>query len=372
MSNKRFAVIILAAGASSRMTAFKPLLVVGSKTITEWLISIYLDMHVDIFLVTGYRSNDLRKFVQNWNITVIENEDYSRGMFSSVQCGAKSLSPQYNAFFVHPVDIPMVRPSTIRRLLDTYNERPDSIIYPVFDGKRGHPPLISYKLKDAIQRQYDNGGLREFLELYNDSAIDVSVPDQFIHRDIDTDDDYGLLVHDYQNYNVPTEKECFYILDRVVVVTQNVRNHSLKVAEVAMTLGKALLDVGKHIDLDVIKAASLLHDIAKGQKKHAAAGMEILIELGFAKIGEIISMHMYIPGDIINVSLEAKVTALADKFVKGDRLVTIEQRFQPSIDKFKKNPGVLAGVLSRKKQAIMIKNEIEALLGYPIKIDMFT
>ncbi len=371
MSRKRLAAIILAAGESSRMTAFKPLLKVGSNTITERLISIYLDIHIDVFLVTGYRSDNLRKAVQNWNITIIENKDYSRGMFSSIQCGAKSLNTLYNAFFVHPVDIPLVRPSTIKRLINIYNERADSIIYPIFDGKRGHPPLIPYKLKDAIQHPGDIGGLREYLELYNDSAVEVSTPDHFILQDIDTDDDYRVLVHDFQNYNVATDLECFEILDRVVGVTQNIRNHSLKVAEVAMTLGKALLNAGQQIDLDAVKAASLLHDIAKGQKKHAVVGKDILTELGFAKIGEIISMHMYIPEDVINVSLEAKVTALSDKFVKGERLVTIEQRFQPSIEKFKDNPGVLAGVLIRKKQALMIKKEIDILLGYSIAIDMF-
>jgi hypothetical protein len=91
--------------------------------------------------------------------------------------------------------------------------------------------------------------------------------------------------------------------------------------------------------------------------------------MGFGRIGEIVSMHTDLPESDIHVSIEAKIVHLADKFVSEDKLVTIEQRFDPL--RFKNTPEAQAKVRMRKQQALDIKKELEDLLCHPIEIESF-
>ena len=85
-------------------------------------------------------------------------------MFSSIQAGTRLLQPSHRAIFVMPVDIPLVRSSTIKRLLGVAEEQPDSIIFPVFNKKRGHPPLIPSSLIPDILGWNQGGGLKAILD----------------------------------------------------------------------------------------------------------------------------------------------------------------------------------------------------------------
>lgn len=197
---KSFAVLILAGGFSRRMGKFKPLLSIGGETITDHLISTFLSSEVEVYLVVGYQGEELSAAIKNRNITVVENPDYSRGMFNSVQAGVRALTPGYEAFFVIPVDIPLVRPPTIRRLLTAYGKYPGKIVYPVFHMKRGHPPLIPISLAPVIAEWKRGGSLRAVLNSYERLALEVSVPDKNILLDIDTTDDYKLLAERFRRY----------------------------------------------------------------------------------------------------------------------------------------------------------------------------
>ena len=151
MKSGRYAAIILAGGLSTRMRQFKPLLPLGEGTITDRVIATFLSCDIDVILVAGNRQDELQKGIKKWDITIIENPDYTKGMFSSIQAGTRLLQPSHRAIFVMPVDIPLVRSSTIKRLLDVAEEQPDSIIFPVFDKKRGHPPLIPSSLIPELE-----------------------------------------------------------------------------------------------------------------------------------------------------------------------------------------------------------------------------
>ena len=100
--------------------------------------------------MVGHRQDEIKAGIKKRDITIVYNPDYEQGMFSSIQAGIRRLQTAPQAFFILPVDIPLVRPATIRRLMDAAAENPDKIIYPIFGGKRGHPPLIPSSLIPAI------------------------------------------------------------------------------------------------------------------------------------------------------------------------------------------------------------------------------
>jgi CTP:molybdopterin cytidylyltransferase MocA len=189
----RYAAIILAGGLSTRMKQFKPLLPLGRETITDRVIDLFLNEGVDVFLIAGYRHNDILAGIKKRDITIIYNPDYEKGMFSSVQAGVRRLNAGYEAFFVSPVDIPLVSPATIQRLMEAGEENPGKIIYPVFGGKRGHPPLIPSALAPTILGWEKGGGLKAALKSRERLAVEIVVPDSFILFDIDTPEDYAEL-----------------------------------------------------------------------------------------------------------------------------------------------------------------------------------
>ena len=102
--------IILAAGLSSRMGQFKPLMSLGDRTILERVLALCESSNIDdIVVVIGHRAADMRSALAGRKVRCIENRHYQDGMFSSLLAGLSAISPQSGAFFVLPVDIPLVR-----------------------------------------------------------------------------------------------------------------------------------------------------------------------------------------------------------------------------------------------------------------------
>ncbi|MEW5724821.1 MAG: nucleotidyltransferase family protein [Thermodesulfobacteriota bacterium] len=190
----RITTLVLAAGLSTRMGRFKPLLPLGGRTALELVIGCHRRAGImDIRVVAGHRADEVRPVAENAGARVLENPAFREGMFSSVLCGLRSLRPETEAFFVHPVDVPLVRPETLSRLKSAWDEGRDLIIHPVFRGRRGHPPLISRQLLGTLLAWTGEGGLKRVLEPFKSETIGVEVPDEFILLDMDVPQDYQRL-----------------------------------------------------------------------------------------------------------------------------------------------------------------------------------
>lgn len=198
MNNSKIAAIILAAGYSSRMKAFKPLLPLGRVTILERVISLFKTAGFsDVRVVTGFRAPELIKLLNNLEVTAIVNEHFRDGMFSSIVAGVSSLNKDKEGFFLLPVDIPLVRRQTLLDLYSVFQSSDRDIIYPCFRGKRGHPPLISARFIAEIRNYQEKGGLRSFLAQHQEKALDLPVADEFILLDMDKADDYQHVLDLY-------------------------------------------------------------------------------------------------------------------------------------------------------------------------------
>ena len=98
-----------------------------------------------------------------------------------------------------PVDIPLVKSSSIRSLLSAYREHPGKIIYPIFHTKRRHPPLIPIALAPVIAEWERDGNLRDVLSAHEKLAIEVDVNDENILLDMNTTADYQALLKRLHN-----------------------------------------------------------------------------------------------------------------------------------------------------------------------------
>ena len=187
--------IIPAAGYSSRMGALKPTLKLGDKTVLERAIGLFRDSGIkDVIVVVGHGASQTIPIVHECGAQAVMNKQFDRGMFSSVQEGVRALSPDSRAFFMLPVDIPLVRPQTIKDLLGSYYSGMGKIVFPAFLGKRGHPPLVDASYRNEILSHSGEGGLRAVFRKHEDQSIQIEVEDEMILFDLDTPADYEALV----------------------------------------------------------------------------------------------------------------------------------------------------------------------------------
>jgi molybdenum cofactor cytidylyltransferase len=358
--------LILAAGSSSRMGAFKPLLPLGGSTTLEEAISRFLKAGIpNIKVVVGYKAELITPILDRQGIQWVLNERYDRGMLSSVLAGVGSLDSSVDAFFLLPVDIPFVKPKTIEALCEAYSNGDSWVIYPCFQGRRGHPPLISTScIPKDLSSDYP-GGLRDFLTQYETMARDVEVADEAILMDCDTPADYERLKAYAVRQDIPTEQEC-EALWAGFRTSENVKSHSRTVAQLARLLAVHLNLTGLCLNLDMIVAAGTLHDLAKGQPDHAQRAAQILHGLGYPQVGQIVASHMDIRHTKGSLT-ECDLVYLADKLVDGDQVVSLEDRFKKSTEKFSGKPEILKAVSNRFNNARVIQKAAEAVLGQPLE-----
>ena len=361
----RTVALVLAAGYSSRMGSFKPLARLGTCTLIDEAVTLFLRAGIaDVRVVVGHRADELTPVLDLLGIKWIFNAEYDRGMFSSVLAGIKSFEPDVDAFFLLPCDIPLVSSETIRALLGAYNPDDPKIIYPRFVGQRGHPPLIpAAYLNENAPPDYP-GGLRALLGRHEHNSIDVDVPDENILLDCDTPSDYRILVERRSRESIPTEEECDAVCSGLKISGQ-VTAHSRVVAELARTLAVLLNRAGLALDLPLIVAAGRLHDIARGQPDHAGAGARLIAEMGYPRVGAVVAKHMDIQSHGPSLD-EADLIYFADKCVEEDRLVSLEERFEKSMSRYADRPHILKKIVRRFDEAKNIGKRIEALLRQPV------
>ena len=356
--------LILSAGYSSRMGDFKPLLPFGKENALLRQIKAFQRAVIqDNCVLVGHHAERLIPVIENAGAQWVLNSDYHKGMFSSVQTGVRRLaSLGCSSFFLLPVDYPLIRWWIIRILLHAYQKEDKKILYPCFRRQKGHPPLISADYIEEIIEFSGEGGLRQVLLQHERESMNVEVEEESILLDMDTQEDYQMLLKYFAQYGYLEEEKCFDLLDQENV-NPDVIAHGKKVAEVAALMGIALKQKGYLFNIHQIACAGLLHDIAKGRPDHAKAGAEIVFQhLNCPKIAEIVSCHMELGDRDITVLDEVAIVYLADKLVRGTKVVTLEERLQATLEKFKGDPSSAPFAVERIQKAERLKEQVEKIL----------
>jgi molybdenum cofactor cytidylyltransferase len=183
--------LILAAGYSHRMGTLKPLLPLGSKLVIEHILGTVAEAEIDqVMVILGYQAERVIPVLERHQVNWVVNNNFSIGMYGSIQAGVRALAPELHGFFLWPGDLPLVRGETLAKLRSSFGEGRYGIIYPCFQSRRGHPPLISASYIPVILAKEEPGGLRNLLSRHPDDALEVECDDPGILFDLDTPEDY--------------------------------------------------------------------------------------------------------------------------------------------------------------------------------------
>jgi len=362
------AAVILAAGQSSRMERFKPLLPLGERCAIERVVRTFLDADIpEVIVVTGHRAPEIHRRLAPLAVRCVTNTGFRQGMFSSVKTGIGALPTACNAFFVHPADIPLVRSHTIRRMAAAFEESAPAILYPTFEGRRGHPTLVSSSLAAAILNWKGEGGLRAFLQEREADSRELPVADEAILLDMDTPEDYRRVQGRRIRRDLPSDAECRALMVGIQHLPQPVTDHCRASAAVARHLAVVLNAAGLTLDMELAAIAALLHDIARTQTDHARAGAQLLETHGFKRLAPLVADHMDLEVGGKTPLDEAQIVFLADKLTAGNRLVDLEERFDRKMAKYGQDPVVAARIARRRENARRVRAKVETATGRTLK-----
>ncbi len=137
--------------------------------------------------------------------------------------------------------------------------------------------------------------------------------------------------------NIPNEEECEKILKKFEV-PDNILRHSRLVEKIALFLAKKLIEKGEKVDLELIRAAAILHDIDKIKTKetgnHGKLAYDFLKEK-YPEVAEVIISHLFHRSAIVPLdSWEKKLVYYADCRVNDDKLVSFEERVNYIVEKY--------------------------------------
>lgn len=181
--------IVPAAGAATRFGGDKLIADVGGERLLDRTIGALLSAGVDqIVVVVPPGASWLAHITSfgNPHVRSVVNPDPSRGMFSSIQLGARAVDEWPMA--VLPGDMPFVRADTIEKLL-TAGRRTCGIVAPRFNGRRGHPIVIPGDIRERLVAAAETTRLDEFLSSQPHWRVDIDLDDAGVLRDIDTKED---------------------------------------------------------------------------------------------------------------------------------------------------------------------------------------
>ena len=166
----------------------------------------------------------------------------------------------------------------------------------------------------------------------------------------------------------PDRQECLRLL-KEYGTPEHVIRHCMAVADTAVRIGRALNEHGYHLDLELIQAAALIHDIARVENEHWEKGYQMARNLGYNQEADIIRVHMnYSPFSPVEHVTETDLVCLGDRTVKEDEYVGLERRMEYIIEKARKqgHPEAEKRILEKKQEARLLLDGIERTIGMTV------
>lgn len=195
----KYGAVIVAAGMSTRMKRFKPLMEIHGMSMVQRIITTFQQLAIkEIVVITGFNAQELEQQLKKYGVVCIRNENYATTqMFDSVKIGLDYIKDKCDAFFFTPADVPLFTADTVVQIRDMDNGK---VRIPICNGRDGHPVYISADMVPEILQYNGDMGLKGALEELHTFEKKIPVYDLGIFMDADTVEDFEKLIklHDEQ------------------------------------------------------------------------------------------------------------------------------------------------------------------------------
>lgn len=191
----RYGVVILAAGASSRMGTPKQLLEIGGKPLLARAVEAALATPAwPVVVVLGANAGAIRPVLAPYPVLVTENEAWSEGMAASIRAGIQTLqqfSRHTDAAVIALCDQPAFSAATIGQLVAAQQATGGTIVAASYAGRRAAPALFLRRHFPTLAALTGESGARDLLNGDSEHVATVDLPDLAV--DLDTPADLAAL-----------------------------------------------------------------------------------------------------------------------------------------------------------------------------------
>ena len=189
------AVIVLAAGKSSRMKMPKQLVKIGNNFLLEFVLSKAKAINKNhVYCVLGANDARIRREISSPNVHFIYNATFNEGLSSSIVTGISKieLQPDYKAVLILLGDQPAIEKEYLNAMIALFSEDNSKIIAANYGGKLGVPAIFPQSYFSKLKNMSGDFGAKEILHK-NSDVITLNKQTNFI--DIDTEKD----LQDFKN-----------------------------------------------------------------------------------------------------------------------------------------------------------------------------
>ena len=186
-------IIVLAAGESKRFQNGNKLLSQINQVpiLINVIEEVCLTNMSNIFVVTGYEHQKIKKKLKKYDVKIIYNKNYMFGKSSSISLGINNLSKQSQAAMICLADMPLIKSHNYNKLLFTHkiNGGIKSITVPRRNGKIGNPIIWGAAYYEELLKIKGDRGGKQILNNYKQNLNYCDIESNSFFMDVDTEDD---------------------------------------------------------------------------------------------------------------------------------------------------------------------------------------
>ena len=187
-------IVILAAGAATRMKSPKQLLTWGNNTLITHTIETALELHAkEVIVVLGANYLLIEKTIKPYPITILNNKDWKKGLGSSIACGVQHIiqsNYKTSGVLITLADQPLIDAKFLLSLIQNFKPNKKHIVATSYgNSKNGVPALFDASYFETLVNLNNDYGAKHILNQHATATIKSLKPPKK-NIDIDTKEDY--------------------------------------------------------------------------------------------------------------------------------------------------------------------------------------
>lgn len=192
MSSAHLHIVVLAAGASTRLGRPKQLEPIAGRPALQHVISHAIAVggsHVSVVL--GAQAAGMTRLLQHSSATALINRHWQEGIAASIRCGVAALSPACDAVMLVLGDQVAVTAADLKRLVAAWNGQDSVLVASLYAGQPGVPAIFPrWCFAELLQLRGDQGA-KSIIQRNSSRLLQVPMPNAA--HDLDTPDDVAAL-----------------------------------------------------------------------------------------------------------------------------------------------------------------------------------
>jgi molybdenum cofactor cytidylyltransferase len=150
----------------------------------------------EVVVVGGAHIDALREALQALpQARLIEHEGWQQGQLSSLVAGLAAIDDHLlEAALVTLVDVPLVRPTTVTRIISEWRRTRAPIVRPADGERHGHPVIFDRSVFADLRAADLNVGAKAVFARYATQIVNLQVNDPGAFVDIDTPEEYRRVL----------------------------------------------------------------------------------------------------------------------------------------------------------------------------------